>query len=73
MLDPRQIQTYSTKNQYMFKHMFDLIGIAYVLRVRDSQNVIKNLISESSKIPQFQIVFCYEYPVERRILFGSEK
>ena len=31
-LDPRKIQKYSSKSQTRFKNMFDLIGLAYVLK-----------------------------------------
>ena len=37
VLDPRKIQIYLTKIQYFFKHVFDLVGVAYVLKARDSQ------------------------------------
>ena len=47
---PRNILTYSTKSQYLSKHIFDLVWFVYVLIFGNSQDLYFQM-SEISKIP----------------------
>ena len=61
VLDPRKSNKYSQKKTIFFKNMFDLIGVVYVVQMRDSQKICFS-IYEMSKIPPFYSFF-QEYPV----------
>ena len=60
MLEQHKIHKYSTNNQYLFKNIVDVIGIAYVLRVQDS-HVLKK--SDVRHVQESSNLHFYEHPV----------